>query len=122
MPAKNTEFRDRRKNERLNCRVPVLCKKGTMFDNSQTVNISESGMGLISQRFIPVNTSMIMQIALSPKSSPLLAVGRVRWVEKMGYMDRYRLGMEFTDISRVAQERLSQHLDDAFFRRAQRGF
>jgi len=94
--------------------VPVLCKKGTMFDNSQTVDITRNGIGFFSQRFVPVDTNMILEISLSPKTNPLLAVGRVKWIQKVGYMDRYRVGMEFTDISENAKGRLSEYLESEF--------
>jgi hypothetical protein len=51
-----------------------------------------------------------MEIALTPKAEPVLTVGRVKWVQKLGYQDRYRLGMAFTDISQDAKNRLSEYL------------
>lgn len=101
---------EKRTAQRLSCRVPVLCKKGTMFDNSQTVDIGERGIGFFSSHFIPVDTNMILEISLSPKVDPLLAVGKVKWVQKVGYMDRYRVGMEFSDITENAKVRLSEYV------------
>ena len=105
------ENESKRKSTRSSCKVPVLCKKDTMFDNSQTVDISDSGVGFFAQRFIPVDTSMILEIALAPKAEPLLAVGRVKWIQKVGYMDKYRVGMEFTDISESSKNRLAKYAD-----------
>ena len=106
------DTKEKRRNPRFICRVPVLCKKGTMFDNSQTIDISKGGVGFYSQRFVPVDTNMIMEIALSPKKDPLLAVGKVRWIQKVGYMDKYRVGMEFADMSKQAKDRLAEHFDE----------
>ena len=106
--------KEKRRTARLDCRVPVLCKKGTIFDNSQTVDIGEQGIGFFSQRFIPVDTNMVLEIALSPKADPLLTVGTVKWIQKVGYMDKYRVGMEFSDISEGVKGRLSKYLKDEF--------
>ena len=102
---------NKRKGTRSICKVPVLCKKDTIFDNSQTVDISDSGIGFFSQRFIPVDTNMVLEIALAPKAEPLLTVGRVKWIQKVGYLDRYRVGMEFTDIPETSKGRLSKYIE-----------
>ena len=107
------ETPERRKAERFHCAVPVMCRRGTAFDNSQTKDISEHGIGLISQRFIPRNSKLLLEIALKPASEPILVVGKVRWVEKMGYSEMYRLGMEFEDLSEGSGSRLSKYLEDS---------
>lgn len=104
------EASEKRTSPRFDCRVPILCRKGTIFDNSQTIDISKGGVGLISSKFVPLNTNLVMEIALAPKAEPLLAVGRVKWVQKMASQERYRLGMSFTDISQGCQNRLSEYL------------
>lgn len=104
------EGSEKRNNQRFSCRVPVLCRKGTLFDNSQTIDIGKGGVGVISPKFIPVGTNLVMEIAMSPKSEPLLAVGSVRWVQRLSGQERYRLGMAFTDISQDSENRLSEYL------------
>ena len=101
---------EKRTSPRIDCRVPVLCRKGTLFDNSQTLDVSKGGIGLLSSKFVPLNTNLVMEIALTPKSEPLLAVGKVKWVQKLGAQERYRLGMAFTDISQDCRGRLSEYL------------
>lgn len=81
-----------------------------MFDNSQTIDISRGGVGVISPKFIPLGTNLVMEIALAPKAEPLLAVGSVKWVQKLGTAERYRLGLGFTDISADSQSRLTEYL------------
>ena len=93
------EQQDNRQHERMSCRVPILCKRGTLLENSLTRDISQRGIGLLVQRFVPKDTNLILELSLSPKTEPIMAVGRVKWIRKVGYGDRYRLGMEFTDIS-----------------------
>ena len=68
---------EKRQYSRLDCGVPVLCRRGTAMENGQTRDISESGIGFVSQRFIPKDTRLIMEIALAPATEPLLALGKV---------------------------------------------
>jgi len=86
-----------------------MCRRGTAFEHSQTRDISENGIGLISQKFIPKNSKLILEIALAPATEPLMALGKVKWVEKVGYSDSYRLGMEFEDLSPGTRSRLSRY-------------
>ena len=106
------EHVENRKHSRAGCRVPVLCKRGTLLENSLTKDISQSGIGLLVQKFVPKDTNLILELSLSPKTEPILAVGKVRWIRKVGYGDRYRLGMQFTDISQNSKGKLSEYLKD----------
>jgi c-di-GMP-binding flagellar brake protein YcgR len=103
---------ERRQSFRDQCQVPVLCKRGTLLENSITRDISQHGIGLLVQKFVPKDTNLIMELSLSPKKEPVLAVGQVKWIRKVGYGDRYRLGMQFTDLSPGAKNRLSDYLKE----------
>ncbi|MBM3252121.1 MAG: PilZ domain-containing protein [Candidatus Omnitrophica bacterium] len=103
---------ERRQFYRDQCQVPVLCKRGALLENSITRDISQSGIGLLVQKFVPKDTNLIMELSLAPKTEPILAVGQVKWIRKVGYGDRYRLGMQFTDLSPGAKNRLSDYLKE----------
>ena len=107
----NMGAKEKRKSQRLDCRVPIMCRRGSLFDNSQTMDISDGGVGLLSPKMVPVNTNMIMEIALAEKQEPILCVGKVRWVQKSGIADSFRIGMNFTDIAEDCKNRLSQYLE-----------
>jgi c-di-GMP-binding flagellar brake protein YcgR len=109
------EFKkEKREAPRLDCRVPIMCRRGSLFDNAQTMDISKGGVGLLSAKFIPLKTNLIMEIALAPKAEPVLAVGKVCWVQKSSYSDQYRVGMNFTDIAVDSSRRLADYLDKEF--------
>ena len=86
---------EKRKANRRNCTVPILCKKGTAFDHSQTVDISRGGVGFISSKFIPVDTKMAVEIAMRPESDPVLTIGQVKWIQPLSHLACYRIGMVF---------------------------
>ncbi len=95
---------EKRRAKRYICQVPVECKKGSSFDSSQTFDISKGGLGLISSKPIPRHTKMIVEIAMSPKSDPVLAVGQVKWVRKIPVSNNYRLGMHFSPTPESSKE------------------
>ena len=100
---------DKRKADRFDCAVPVECKRGAAFDKSKTVDISGGGVGFLSKEFIPLETRMGIEIALTPDSEPILAYGQVKWVRQVADSDCYRVGMAFSDISRSLKSRLDKY-------------
>ena len=100
---------EKRKAKRLDCHVPIVSKRGTVFDTSRTVDISNGGVGFISAKFIPVNTKMAIEIALTPASESVLTVGQVKWVRQLPNPDYYRVGMVFAEISADSRSRLNQY-------------
>ena len=100
---------EKRKSERYDCHVPVEGKKGTAFADSQTVDISQGGVGFISHQAVPVNTMMAVEIALTPEDDPIVVQGRVKWVRQVE-SDCYRIGMTFAD----AAAGFKSHLNKAF--------
>lgn len=103
------EAEEKRRADRFGCYVPVECKKGVAFDQSQTIDISKGGIGFITEERIPVNTKMAVEIALSPEEDPLLTWGQVKWVRPVPHSSHYRVGMKFEDISAVWQSRLNKY-------------
>ena len=55
---------NKRKNERLNCLVPIDAKADGKFDKTFTVDISKGGMGFISEKEIPVNEKIAIEIEI----------------------------------------------------------
>jgi len=101
--------KEKRRDDRYSCYVPVMCKKGTMFDQSQTTNISSGGAGFVTHRFIPVKTKMMVEISLTPDSEPIMAVGEVMWVQHVANSDNYRIGLKFIEISSPVKSRLEKY-------------
>lgn len=89
------KIKNKRVKQRKNCLVPVEGKRGTTFADSQTVDISEGGMGLISSRAIPLDEKIAVEIATAPDAEPIVVMGKVVWVRKMAAEDRYRVGLKF---------------------------
>lgn len=99
---------EKRKSARFDCRVPILCKKGSAFDSSHTVDISKGGVGFLTSKFIPVDTKMAIELALEPKREPVLAIGQVKWVRQLPRSDFFRVGMMFADIADGSRLRMDR--------------
>ncbi len=87
--------KNKRESQRKICLVPVEGKRGTTFAETQTVDISKGGMGLISNRAIPLDEKIAVEIATSPDADPILMLGKVVWIRKLEDKDRYRVGLKF---------------------------
>ena len=87
--------KNKRRGQRKSCLVPVEGKKGSSFADTQTVDISKGGMGLISKRAIPLDEKIAVEIATSPDAEPILVLGQVVWIRKLGTKARYRVGLKF---------------------------
>lgn len=100
---------EKRRSIRYDCQVPIESKKGSAFDQSQTVDISPGGIGFISNKAVPIDTTMAVEIALSSEREPVLVWGQVRWVRQIAKSDYYRVGMTFSKIASGLKSGLNQY-------------
>ncbi len=97
---------EKRKEERHQCLVPVESKKGTLFESSQTIDISKNGMGFISSHHVALQKKIPIEIALTPDSDPVIAMGEVKWVRHVSGSKHYRVGITFTNVLNGSKSRL----------------
>ena len=100
---------NKRRTSRYDCAVPVESKKGTAFDDSLTIDISSGGVGLISEKYIPIDTQMAVEIALTPESDPFVTMGRVKWIRQLPDLHHYRVGMAFSESPTALRSRINSH-------------
>ncbi len=101
---------NKRIDSRFDCCVPLMDEKKEALLSSQTIDISKSGVGFVSARFIPMNTKMTVELSLQRDSMPFLVQGKVKWVEKMPNSSNFRIGMSFPDIPQEAQAQIEDSL------------
>lgn len=102
---------NRRESARHECCVPLLDERQQALKHSHTIDISRTGAGFISAKFIPVNSKLMVELALSPEGLPVLVQGRVKWIEKIPNTSNFRVGMNFSDIPEVSQSRIEELLN-----------
>ncbi|MFA5260557.1 MAG: PilZ domain-containing protein [Candidatus Omnitrophota bacterium] len=102
---------EQRRMSRQFCGVPVDGKEGSVFEGLRTVDICQGGVGLISNKAIPLNEKIVVQLDLGPEEQPVLVLGEVKWVTKVRDTDYYRVGMSFCEeVDAGSQSRLKDYL------------
>jgi len=102
-------MKNKRKNERINCAVPVDGKEGSLFSGLKTLDFSKGGLGFISEHEIPLNKEIVIEIDLSNNTEPVLAIGKVKWVEPISDSKNFRIGMSFEDVIGGSKSRLNKY-------------
>jgi hypothetical protein len=102
---------NKRTEVRNNCFVPVESKSDSSFSQTQTVNISRHGIGLISPHSHDINEKIVVEIQLKPNTDPVLAIGTVKWVHKLSHGEQYRIGMNYDRIILGSQRRLDGYFE-----------
>ena len=101
---------NQRSEARYNCLVPVEGKEGSEFDHTKTLDISQHGIGLISAQAVRINQKIALEIVLKPNTEPVMVIGVVKWVRKIGTTDQYRVGLVFSEIISGSPTRLNKYL------------
>ncbi len=106
-------LKERREFLRKNLDFPVQLrqmpqKSAGLIHNSMTHDFSESGIQLSSFYFYPVNSKMILEIFPSHDMEPIITVGKVVWVKQVPYQDKYKIGIEFSEMTHESRVYLKQ--------------
>src|SRR5580692_4939340 len=101
---------NQRTEDRYDCLVPVEGKEGSEFDRTKTLDISRHGIGLISSHSVGINQKIALEIVLKPGTEPVMVIGVVKWVRKIGVTGQYRVGMVFSEIISGSPTRLDKYL------------
>ena len=104
--------KERRKNERQPCLVPVESKQGSAFAKTQTIDISRGGIGLISKKKIPVDKTIAVELDFPGQLQSALVLGKIQWVSRIAESPYYRVGMLLKeDLSAGSKTQLKDYLD-----------
>ncbi len=94
----NTNRYERRRFPRLSFREPVQyeLKDSHRFGGCLAGDLSEGGIRINFNDFIPLKTKMVVQVFLA-MGRMVECTGHVVWVQKFPFSDRYQAGLEFAD-------------------------
>ncbi|MFH1093879.1 MAG: PilZ domain-containing protein [Candidatus Omnitrophota bacterium] len=96
-----------RQEYRCPLQIKALSLNGTQFiRNSFSNNISEIGLGITSFDFFGVNEKVHLQLFSSAWAHLLEIIGRVVWVERLPFQDRFKIGIEFVDTSESLKKKI----------------
>ena len=96
---------------RNHCFVPVESKSESLFDQTQTVDISCHGIGFVSSHPHNINEKIAIEIQLKPNTNPVLVIGIVKWVRRLSNSEQYRIGMNYDEIISGSQRRLDRYFE-----------
>jgi Tfp pilus assembly protein PilZ len=88
--------------------VRVQFKDPTETVGSLSCDISEGGVKISCNDFIPLGTEVELQVKLSDLQV-VYCTGCVVWIQKVPHCDRYQAGLEFTDDSLIFDARSRIH-------------
>lgn len=77
--------------------------------NALTKDISPGGVRLTTNRHLPINTLLKMEIVLSNRRRVIQVMGAVRWTRSLYEEELFETGIEFTRISPEDKMLLLEH-------------
>ena len=103
-------MRNKRKNPRHICTVPVDGQQGGPFESSKTIDFSQGGLGLISNHRISLNKEIAIQLDLSEEGQSALVVGKIQWVNPIAQTNNFRIGVVFKDMLQGSRTNVKDYL------------
>lgn len=106
---------DRRRFERKGVECPLqiqaIAASDHMIRNSFCNNVSQIGMSITSFDFYPVNGKVHLNLLSNALTSMVEAIGKVIWVRELPHQKRFKIGIEFVDISENLKEKVKSLID-----------
>ena len=89
---------EKRQTKRFSLREPVQyqLEETGPYSGAMARDISETGLKMRVNQFIPLGTELILHIQLSTQKT-IDCMGRVVWVQKIPHMENYQAGVQLTD-------------------------
>ncbi len=78
-----------------------------------TEDISVKGIRIQSERFLPINSTLKIQLSLREPSRLLNILGKIRWVRKLKEGEVFEMGVEIIATSKLDLGALKHHIDES---------
>ena len=88
--------------------VGYQLKDAVHFGGCRAVDISETGIRLLLNDFIPLNGELFLRIQLATQVA-VECIGRIAWVAKFPFGENYQSGLELINNGTILQTRRSIH-------------
>ncbi len=94
---------DKRRDERHKVRVPMRYRETTArpaaFRHVEARDAGLGGLRFLSEDFLAIDTSLVLELRLEEGSKPVRAVSRVAWSRIQASGHRYEIGTAFLEVS-----------------------
>lgn len=104
-------YDNRRRAQRLKAKLTTHyeLRAEKKYADVLTQDISESGIRMLSDGFIPRMRKVAVRINLSPHKLIELN-GEIKWSQRVAYSNYYQTGLEFKDLSPDAKRSISEYI------------
>ena len=79
----------------FNSPVRYYQKGAAKYNDTVGKNISNSGIGFISNEFIPKNSHLVFELRSPWQSEPIQTLAEVVWVSNQPFSERFEVGAKF---------------------------
>jgi c-di-GMP-binding flagellar brake protein YcgR len=76
-----------------------------------TKDISSTGLRILANSFLPINSTLKIDMTLSNPHRLISAFGKVRWIKSRYADELFELGIEFVDTPKDHIDALKEHID-----------
>ena len=106
-----TPWDEKRRAFRLKSSLPIHYDSSSDAASGATLtqDISEGGVSMLCEEFIPRLSRMSVQINLLPNKL-VAATGEVKWAQRIAHSYRYQVGLEFKDIGSDDRRSISEYV------------
>jgi len=105
---------NQREYTRIRFREPVefRLRDPQSFGGCLAQDISEGGIRIMLNEFVPLNTEVAFQLKFGEKSQVVELKGHVVWIQQAPYSERYHVGLEFdqTTFFPKSKERIHKYV------------
>jgi len=105
---------ERRKCPRVYASLPMQFREIGEFDklprDTITKDLSRGGVRFSADKFVPVGSRLVVNIALESRSEPLRSTVKIVWAKRQQYSDSYELGCQFVNIDDEAKSRINRFI------------
>lgn len=77
-----------------------------------TADLSAGGLRFISDFFLPLHSSVKLEINLPQAQKPINAIAEVMWIKSVFGDERYEVGVKFLQIDNDAAELIRKYLEN----------
>jgi len=97
-------FLERRQFQRVFYGEPVRYKlidsrEEAYFQGALGRDVSESGIRFVTDRFVPLNSRLMMEMCFPPSLKPVKVVARPAWIREIIRQEQFEIGNCFVEIS-----------------------
>ena len=109
------------KEQRQFTRVPLYSplrfqiKSSHHFAATLSRDISMGGMRVLSDDFLPLGTSLVLEVTMGDTPRIVNAVAEVVWAQRMPHAERYQLGLRFSELDESYHQEINEYVNSRQF-------